>query len=218
MLEVGRTYTRAELVKMFGNGTNQGLTRKLTRNGIAYRSEGRGQEFKITVTGKEKPFKVFCMNEFGLDGRTDYQKLRNFYYYFFNDEEFRAMPDEVKEARMEAEGKHLSRQTITRYTELLRKANLMEWDTTRFVYYFAYKNTQRIVERSEYSQAWKEYWETIAAGCKSFDAICDMRFKYGGVARKQAIPEFNGIYNDKITHLMDLIQQSIEEEIERGGN
>ena len=118
MLEVGRTYTRAELVKMFGNGTNQGLTRKLTRNGIAYRSEGRGQKFKITVTGKENPFKVFCMNEFGLDGRTDYQKLRNFYYYFFNDEEFRAMPDEVKEARMEAEGKHLSRKSVREVDKL----------------------------------------------------------------------------------------------------
>ena len=218
MLEVGQTYTAAELRQLFGPSDNQGLKRKIERNGITYRSEGRGQKWKITVLEKANAFKVFCINEFGLDGRTNYIKLRNFYYYFFNDEEFRALPDEVKECRMKAEDKYLSRQTIARYTALLRKVNYIADDTTRYIYYFAYKKNQRFVERSEYSKAWKEYWQNISSGYDSFEAICDMRFKYGGVARKQAIPEFNGIYNDKIAQLMDLIQQSIEEDLERGGN
>lgn len=36
---------------------------------------------------------------------------------------------------------------------------------------------------------------------------------YGGVARKQAIPDINGIYNDKIEYMMGLIVQSIENEM-----
>ena len=37
--------------------------------------------------------------------------------------------------------------------------------------------------------------------------------KYGGVARKQAIPEINGIYNEKIEYLRSLIQASLENEM-----
>jgi hypothetical protein len=40
-----------------------------------------------------------------------------------------------------------------------------------------------------------------------------MRANYGGVARKQAIPEINGIYNEKIEYMLSLIQESIENEI-----
>ena len=41
-----------------------------------------------------------------------------------------------------------------------------------------------------------------------------MRHKYGGVARKQPIPEINGIYNEQIEYMLSLIYQSIENEIE----
>ena len=41
-----------------------------------------------------------------------------------------------------------------------------------------------------------------------------MREDFGGVARKQAIPEINGIYNEKIEHMLSLIQQSMESEYE----
>ena len=36
---------------------------------------------------------------------------------------------------------------------------------------------------------------------------------YGGVARKQAIPQINGIYNKQIEYMLSLIQQSIENEL-----
>ena len=41
-----------------------------------------------------------------------------------------------------------------------------------------------------------------------------MRANYGGVARKQAIPEVNGIYNEKIEQMLSCIQKSIENEME----
>ena len=42
-----------------------------------------------------------------------------------------------------------------------------------------------------------------------------MRNNYGGVARKQPKPEINGIYTEEIKYLCTLVQQSIEQEIER---
>ena len=70
-----------------------------------------------------------------------------------------------------------------------------------------------MTDRAEYLQAWHEYWADIGNGVCSFDAICNMREKYGGVARKQAIPEINGIYNEKIEYLCSLIQASLENEM-----
>ena len=40
-----------------------------------------------------------------------------------------------------------------------------------------------------------------------------MRENYGGVARKQAIPEINGIYNDVLEEMLNYIQLSIENEM-----
>lgn len=111
MLEL-RTYTKAELVEIFGTKDRQGLTRKLQRYGIKYRTSGRGENLTFTITETADPFKIFCIDELGYDGRTDFVKLRNFLYCFLNDDEFRAMPDEVKAKRMDKAGKYICRQTI----------------------------------------------------------------------------------------------------------
>ena len=42
-----------------------------------------------------------------------------------------------------------------------------------------------------------------------------MRSEFNGVARKQEIPEINGIYNNEIDLLCNLIQHDIEREIEK---
>lgn len=114
---------------------------------------------------------------------------------------------------MRAEGRPVADQTIANYTYKLQSHNLIERNTQNFIYYFAFKQTQRMTDRAEYLQAWHEYWADIGNGFCSFDAICNMREKYGGVARKQAIPEINGIYNEKIEYLCSLIQASFENEM-----
>jgi hypothetical protein len=212
MLEIGQTYPKPELSRTFGTRDKQGLDRKLTRYGIAFDVCGRGDSSTYTITAITDPFKVFAITELGFDGGTDFTKLRNFYYHFFEDEIFMAMPDEVKEVRMREMGQPVSRQTIANYTQRLEANNLINRHTNNFIYYFAYKQEQRIVDRSEYLQAWFEYWDDIASGLNSFDAIANMRTDHGGVARKQPIPEINGIYNEKIEQMLSYIQQSIEDE------
>lgn len=214
MLEVGKAYPKPEMSLIFGTRAKQGLDRKLERYGITFSVTGRGEQAVYEIHSICDPFKVFAITELGFDANTDFRKLRNFYYYFFNDEEFMAMPDEVKEARMRKEGKDISRQTIAGYTQKLIARDLVDRSShSSFIYYFAYKGEQRIVERAEYSKAWREYWQNKDNGMDYYEAILDMIVTYGGVARKQPIPELNGIYNETIEYLRSLIQQSIENEI-----
>ena len=212
MLEIGRTYPKPELSRIFGTKDKQGLDRKLIRYGIVFDVCGRGEKATYTIKAMTDPFKVFAITELGFDGNTDFTKLRNFYYHFFEDEIFMAWPDEVKEMKMRAMGQDVSRQTIANYTSRLETNNLINRHTKNFIYYFACKQEQRITDREEYLQAWYEYWDDIASGLNSYDAIANMITDHGGVARKQPIPEVNGIYNEKIEEMLSYIQQSIENE------
>lgn len=213
MLEIGMSYAKSELTEIFGTRDRQGLERKMIGYGIEFSVSGRGERAVYEIQKIKDPFKIFAITELGCGANTSFEKLRNFYWYYFNDETFMAMPDEVKEAWMKRENKTITRQTIAGYTDKLVANNLIDRNTKNYVYYFAFKQTQRITDRTEYLEAWHDYWADIADGLCSFDAICNMRCNYGGVARKQAIPEINGIYNKKIERMLLLIQESIENEI-----
>jgi len=213
MLEL-KEYTKPEMTAMFGTRDMENLKRKMIGYGITFEVDGRGEKAVFTIKNMESPFKIYCITELGFDGRTDFYKVRNLFYYFFNDEEFMAMPDEVKEYRMRKQGQGVSRQTIANYIAKLDNKGLIDRNTNNYIYYFAFKQEQRIVERPEYLQSWHEYWNDIDNGFSSSEAIKRMRNNYGGVARKQPKPEINGIYTEEIEYLCTLVQQSIEQEIE----
>lgn len=212
MLEV-KKYKKPELSAMFGTKDMQGLKRKLDGYGVIYTVVGRGEMAEFTIIEILDEFKIFCITELGFNAETDFEKLLYFYYAFFNDEEFMAMPNEVKEVRTEEKGKKVSRSTIANYIAKLDAKDLINRNTTNYIYYFAFEHTQRMTDKAEYSQAWKEYWGCIHNNVSNYTAIKLMRSKYGGVARKQAIPEINGIYNDKIEYLQSLIQKGLEKRL-----
>ena len=214
MLEIGSVYSKSTLSALFGIKDKEGLERKMTRYGIVFSSTGWAEKRLYTIHNITNPFKLFAIMDLGFDANTDFTKLRNFYYHFFEDEVFMAMPDEVKEVRMREMGQDVSRQTIATYTRKLEANDLINRNTKNYIYYFAYKQEQRMCDHAEYVQAWFEYWDDIASGLASYDAIANMRTDHGGVARKQPIPEVNGIYNEKIEYMLLLIQQSIESEYE----
>ena len=214
MLEIGRVYSKPELTQMLGTRSKQGIDRKLQRYGITFEVHGRGERAVYTIKAMADPFKVFAITELGFDGGTDFIKLRNFYYHFFEDEVFMAMPDEVKENRMRKMGQDISRQTIATYTERLEANNMICRNTKNYIYYFAHKDEQRLCDHSEYVEAWHNYWSDIESGLNCYEAIFNMLAEHGGVARKQPIPEINGIYNEKIEYMLSLIQHSIESEFE----
>ena len=214
MLEIGCVYAKPALSALFGNKDKEGLERKMARYGITFTSTGWAEKRLYTIHSIADPFKLFAILELGFDANTDFIKLRNFYYHFFEDEVFMAMPDEVKEVRMRAMKQDVSRQTIATYTRRLETNNLINRYTKNYIYYFANKSEQRLCDHAEYVEAWHNYWDDIESGLNCYDAIGNMRADYGGVARKQPIPEINGIYNEKIEYMLSLIQQSIESEYE----
>ena len=214
MLEI-RDYSKPEMTAMFGTRDMEGLKRKMRGYGIVFDVDGRGENAVFTIREIADPFKMYCITELGYDGRTDFHKLLYFLYYFFNDPEFRAMPDEVKEVRTEEHGRKITRQTIANYTAKLDSKNLIDRNTNNFLYYFAFKQTQRMVDREEYLQAWHEHWARRRDGWDNYSSIMQMFADYGGVARKQAIPEINGIYTEQIEYLNTLVIETIAKEIER---
>ncbi|MBE6961792.1 MAG: hypothetical protein E7445_04985 [Ruminococcaceae bacterium] len=214
MLEIGKCYTKPEMTVIFGSKDNQAIERKIRGYGVEFAVSGRGEKAVYEIHNLRDPFKVFAITELDCGAGTDFKKLRYFYWYYFNDEIFMTMPDEVKETMTEKAGHRISRQTIANYTQKLLARELIDRNTKNYIYYFAFKQTQRLTDYAEYRKAWREYWEAIDNGYCSFDAICNMRLNYGGVARKQPIPEINGIYNEQIEQMLTYIQQSIENEIE----
>jgi hypothetical protein len=213
MLEL-KTYKKAELVKILGTNSRQGIKRKLNGYGISYTIEGRGETLTITITNIADPFKLFCITDLGFPAQCDFHKLRNFFYYFLNDEEFRTMPDEIKEHRLRDKGKDVSRQTIRNWLRRLEKQDILYADDSHCIYYFAFKDTQTITDYQTYKKAWQEYWKNTASGIYSWEAISIMRQKYGGIARRQPIMKFNAFYIQEINTLNKLVCESIENEIQ----
>lgn len=212
MLEA-RKYTKTEMAEILETTDNQGISRKLQRYGVEFEKNGRGEKTIFDIKAVPDKFKMYCISELGYDGRIDFRKLREFLYCYINDDEFRAMPDEVKEYRMRADENPISRQTIAKYTLQLKNLDIVYLDSGRYTYYFAFKDTHRVTEHKEYVMAWKQYWENREKEMASMDAINIMIATFGGVARKQAIPEFNAIYYNKIEELNRIILESIENEL-----
>lgn len=213
MLEINRSYAKPELSQMLGTRSKQGIDRKLQRYGVIFSVCGRGESATYTILSISDRFKIYAILELGCAGNTDFRKLRNVYYHYFEDEVFRALPDEVKEVKLHEIGEGVSRQSIAGYIQKLIDREMISRFTDNFIYYFAKGQQQRFVERAEYTTAWREYWQGRHYGLDSGEAIFRMFVKYGGVARKQAIPGINGIYNKEIEYMLTLIQESIEKEI-----
>lgn len=209
-----RIYTKPELTAMLGTKSVQGLKNKLEGYKVDFDHTGKGEKAIFDIKKINEPFKVYCITELGYSANTDFNKLAYFFYYYFNDEEFMAMPDEVKESRLTANENRIARQTIAKYTNKLVKIGLINKLTTNYIYYFAYKGEQRITDAKEYKKAWHEYWLDIDGGMYSWDAIWNMRITYGGVARKQAIPDVNTFYDGQIEEIVELAINHIFKEIE----
>lgn len=205
-----RTYTKVEIVQILRTKSIEGIKRKLSRYDVEFDDSGRGDNLSITIRKIRNPFKVFCILDLGIPAQTDFKKLREFYYYFFCDEEFSAMPFEVKQRRLEEQGTNISRQTISNYERYLTENNLIAPSSSNCIYYFADKDKQRFCDEAEYKEAWADYWKHKDELLWSNICIALMKDKYGGVAKKRYVPEYNAIEADTINYLIDLVIDGME--------
>lgn len=115
-----KTYTLPQIAEVLGGASDrQSVLSKLKRRGIQYTATGRGKNLTITIHSIPDPFPLFCMEILHFDPRTKFEKVRNLFYYCFNDEEFFSYPDERKAAALEDNGHHISRQSIANYLKKL---------------------------------------------------------------------------------------------------
>lgn len=211
MLEL-RTYTIDEMGSILGVNDKQGIQRKLNRYGVKYSVSGWGTATKFEIKNIDDEFKLFCILDLGMSANTNFNKFLYFMYYFLNDEDFRWLPDETLEIKMDERESHISRQTIANYKIVLSRLNLFA-KVGDYVYYFARRNNQIITDETIYKKAWREYWENKNNGIDSQEAICIMCAKYGGVAKKQATMIGNAIYADTINELNDMVCHAIEKDL-----
>ena len=209
MLEL-RTYTYAEMSALFGTRDTQGIKRRLDRYGIEYDAAGRGAAARFEIKTISDPFKAFCIIDLGFAAQTDFGKLLYFFYYLLNDEGFLEMPRETMEIRLKADNHTLTRQTIQTYLNRLSDAGLINQQSGIYRYYFAKGSALREATKEEYTEAWREYWQAKDKGLPAGEAIALMCANYGGVARKQQIIEINGIYNDTINKINEMVCACIE--------
>lgn len=211
MLEL-RTYTIDEMGSILGVNDRQSIQRKLNRYGVEYSVIGRGTASEFEIKNIDDEFKLFCILDLGMSANTDFNKFLYFLYYFLNDDDFRWLPDETLEIKMDERNNHISRQTIANYKRVLSNLNLFA-KVGDYVYYFARRNNQIITDETTYKKAWREYWENKNNGIDSQEAICIMCATYGGVAKKQAIMIGNAIYADTINKLNDMVCHAIEKDL-----
>lgn len=220
MLEL-RTYTRNEIAEILNmplnNNQNEGIKRKLERYGVKFSVIGRGTAARFEIEDIADEFKLYCILDLNMSAGTDFRKFLYFMYYFFNDDDFRWLPDETLEIKMDENNCHISRQTISNYKSKLEELGLFH-RSCDYVYYFARGQTQIKTDKETYNKSWREYWKNKEDGKDSRTAIGIMCANHGGVARKQAIIEENVIYSEQINAINDLVCNTIENELYKNEN
>ena len=214
MLEL-KTYSMHELYEILHCNNRNSLKKKLNGYGVSFTDEGRGDAAVFHLHSFKSYFKIYAITELGISAQTDFRKMLYLYFEFFNNDEFLALPDESKESYLRNINHDVTRQSIAHYIAHLDRKNYIHCNSGNFVYYFAYKNKQIFTDKESYNRAWHEYFELKKNDADSFCAIRRMINTYGGVARKQQIPDINGIYLKEIDYMLSLIQRDIEQELDK---
>ena len=220
ILELG-DYPLGVLENILESRGKQAVDRKLEKYGYGFTSAGRGKTRIYTITSLPDAFhrfKSFCVFELGYPPQVDFRKLRDFIFYLLTDDDFSWRSEEMMEEYLRVEGRGISRQTIASYIDRLADLELIARNGD-YVYYKVIKyygvQQHEIITREEYSQAWRWYWERRNENPDedSRPAYSYMYTKFGGVPRKQRKVEQNGIYNKQLDYLLELVSESIYDEV-----
>ena len=158
-------------------------------------------------------FKMFCVNELDIPAQSDFEILKNFFYYFFCDDEFQQLPVAEMERRMKADGKPITRQTIQKWIKYLDNKDIINVNGD-FIYYVTFKIDDKFhteeIPKERYNEAWKRYWAKRKEGCQwheCYNAMCRVN---GGKVFKKRIVENNAFYGDLLDNLIDILIKEIK--------
>lgn len=211
------TYTKQDLIELFNTDRLDNIKRSLNRLGYEYTTNGkRGNDLKLTITKTPDAFKMFCINELGVSAQSDFTLLRNFFYYFFCDEEFQQLPATQMANIMQNDNKYICRQTVVKWIEFLRNKGIIQIDNYNAVYYVSFTVGKNVyieeITKEKYLEAWHKYWNVKKSGGSYEQARASMCKVNGGVVFKKPRIEENGFYNELIANLIDVILDSIAQD------
>lgn len=203
-------YTKEELVNEFNTSRIDSIKRSLTRLGYEYETNGRnGKNLRLTITKAPNMFKMFCINELGVPAQSDFRILRDFFYYFFCDEEFQQLPVGEMARIMEEEKKAVSRQTIAKWIQFFKDKSII-YESREYLYFATVVtdiSTESLqITKEEYTRAWQRYWTVKRNSGDAKTAFDEMKKVNGGVVFKKQKIEENGFYSSLIDSLVELLE------------
>lgn len=214
MLKVGK-YPIGELKKLLGTADKQGIDRKLTRYGVVFSSTGWADSREYTITNIPDPFRLYCVLMLGIPAQSDFDKIRNLYYYFFCVEGFTDLPVIEMAKVMEDEGVPASRQFVSKWIEHLCHLDYINFTQSDCEYYAISRDEQgnrvcKSISRADYCNAWSIYFEwRDVEGCGS--AYARMYNTIGGHPYKKPIYQQNALMFAEIQELIDIIIDTLPE-------
>lgn len=217
MLEC-KEYSAFELRKYMKVKGNKALKDKLNRYLIDYSCDGRGDTAIFQIHNISDPLRVYCVFELAFPYNTDFTKLSYFLHFFYENPDFNGKPMEMMEEELRTTEYGMSRQTISKYLEHLKKINYIA-ESFEFVYYKVYKKygvqTHDIITEEQYRYAWRQYFEyrELHPEDNSRPAYAYMYSKFGGVPRKQAKYEENAFTQNKVEYLLSLVTDRISDDL-----
>lgn len=212
MLKIGK-YTNAELSEILKTGSLQKTKDKLKRLGVEYNVEGKSEEAIIDVKNFQNEFKVFCILDVGFNAATDFDKLKYFINFFFNDDcdDFRVLP-KMDMAKIISQKANICRQTVSKYINQLEKADLIMVSFCQYKYYAVSNGERKEISRELYSKSWQAYWN--CSSYSSSEKILSAAAVAGGFPTKRPLIYNNAFYLEKINRLNDLSLKAIQQEVE----
>ena len=205
---------------IFNTDRLDSIKRSLERLGYEFTTNGkRGNNFRLTITKTPDAFKMFCINELGISAQSDFTILRNFFYYFFCDEEFQQLPVVEMERVMSREGKGTTRQTISKWIKFLESKDIIYINKDECIYYVSFTIGDQAyveeIEQKQYREAWRRYWNIRKAGgewAQAYNAMCKVN---GGTVFKKPLIEENAFYTSLTDDLISVLLDSLNKEKER---
>lgn len=212
MLEL-REYKYAEIAEYLHCSSPAGLNKKLNNYEVKYQQKGRGQSSTYIITAINNPFKLFSVFELAVSPQVDFRKLSYFFYELLNDQ-YMGLGAEMIEEKLRKTSHPISRQTISKYLKYAENNYLIAIDNTDCVYYRVYKHygeqVHEEITKAEYSKAWKYYWHLRnEEGWDSSRAFTAMYNMFNGAPRKQGKILRNGIFNELINWLLEIIERDL---------
>lgn len=215
MLEI-RQYKISEIREILGTRDRQGIRKKLQRYGIDFEETGRGERVIFNILSVPDSFKLFCIIELNIPAQADFERMKLFYYLFFEDENFINMSDVDKENYMSDNYVRVSRLTIRNWVKYLERAELIHRDMNNCKYQAVIHNAdgkKSTIEISQetYKAGWREYWKhnIPEESKKAFDKAIEI---WGGVACRIPNIVINAIEWEKTKTFKEIIINSMFEE------